>query len=105
MGVVLLLGLFTIVIIRILLIAAHGRDNFDMLFAAGVVFYFAAQFMVHVGMNMGLMPITGTTLPLMSYGGSHMLTEYLALGVLMSQRRHSRKSLAVRDTTELVGAL
>lgn len=104
-GVVLLLGLFLVVIVRILLIAAHGRDNFDTLFAAGVAIYFAAQFMVHVGMNIGLMPITGTTLPFMSYGGSHLLTEFLALGMLMSLRRHARPALGVRDNTELVGAL
>lgn len=104
-GVVLLLGLFMVVIVRILLIAAHGRDNFDTLFAAGVAIYFAAQFMVHVGMNIGLMPITGTTLPFMSYGGSHLLTEFLALGMLMSLRRHARPALGVRDNTELVGAL
>ena len=104
-GVILLLGLFVIVITRILMIAGHGRDNFDTLFAAGVAIYFAAQFMVHVGMDMGLMPITGTTLPFMSYGGSHLLTEYLALGMLMSLRRHARPALGVRDNTELVGAL
>ncbi|MBI5003909.1 rod shape-determining protein RodA [Candidatus Kaiserbacteria bacterium] len=104
-GVILLLGLFFVLVVRILLIAAHGRDNFDTLFAAGIAIYFAAQFMVHVGMNIGLMPITGTTLPFMSYGGSHLLTEYLALGMLMSLRRHARPALGVRDNTELVGAL
>ena len=104
-GVILLLGLFVIVITRILIIARHGRDNFDTLFAAGVAIYFASQFMVHVGMDMGLLPITGTTLPLMSYGGSHLLTEYLALGMLMSLRRHAKLPLGVRDTTELVGAV
>jgi rod shape determining protein RodA len=100
-GVVLLFGLFMIVIIRILMIAAHGSDNFDTMFAAGVAIYFTAQFVVHVGMNMGLMPITGTTLPFMSYGGSHLLTEYLALGMLMSLRRRARPTLGVRDNTEL----
>jgi len=104
-GVVLLFGLFAIVIIRILVIAAHGRDNFDTLLAAGVAIYFSGQFIVHVGMDMGLLPITGTTLPFMSYGGSHLLTEYLALGILMSLRRHARPALGVRDNTELVGAL
>lgn len=104
-GIVLLFGLFTIVIVRILVIAAHGSDNFDTLFAAGIGVYFTAQFVVHVGMNMGLLPITGTTLPFMSYGGSHLLTEYLALGMLQSLRRRARPALGVRDNTELVGAL
>lgn len=104
-GVVILFVLFAIVIVRILAIATYGGGNFDTLFAVGVAIYFMSQFMVHVGMDMGLLPITGTTLPLMSYGGSHLLTEYLALGILMSMRRHARPSLNVRDTTELVGAL
>lgn len=104
-GVVLLLGLFVIVISRILSIALHGGDNFDVLFACGVSVYFTSQFLVHVGMNMGLLPITGTTLPFMSYGGSHLFTEYLALGVLMGMRRHGRSSVQARDETELLGAL
>jgi rod shape determining protein RodA len=105
MGVVLLFGLFTIVIVRILAIAARGADNFDALFGVGIAIYFTAQFIVHVGMNMGLLPITGTTLPFMSYGGSHLITEYLALGILMGMRRHARPSIQARDETEIVGAV
>jgi rod shape determining protein RodA len=101
-GVVLLLGLFGVVIVRILLIASHGSDNFDTLFATGVAIYFTAQFIVHVGMNMGLLPITGTTLPFMSYGGSHLLTEYLALGILMGLRGRGRPSQSQADA-ELIG--
>ncbi|MDR3570845.1 MAG: FtsW/RodA/SpoVE family cell cycle protein [Candidatus Pacebacteria bacterium] len=104
-GVLLLIGLFTIVILRILAISARGADNFDMLFAAGIAIYFTSQFLVHAGMDMGLLPITGTTLPFMSYGGSHLLTEYFALGVLMSMRKHARPTLQARDETEIVGAL
>jgi cell division protein FtsW (lipid II flippase) len=73
-----------------------------MLVAAGIAVYFTAQFVVHVGMNMGLLPITGTTLPFMSYGGSHLLTEYAALGVLMGMRRHSRPTVHARDETALI---
>ena len=104
-GVLLLIGLFSIVIIRILAISARGADNFDMLFAAGIAIYFIAQFLVHAGMDMGLLPITGTTMPFMSYGGSHLLTEYFALGILMSMRKHSRPTLQARDETEFVGAM
>ncbi len=104
-GVCIALGLFAIVIFRILAIALHGADNFDTLFAAGLAICFIAQAVVHIGMNMGLMPITGTTMPFMSYGGSHLLTEYAALGVLMGMRRHARPVGRVQDQTELVGAL
>lgn len=101
-GVLLLLGLYGLIVVRILMIAGNGADNFDMLFGVGLAIYFTAQFIVHVGMNMGLLPITGTTLPFMSYGGSHLMTEYLALGILMSMRRHTRPALRARDETELI---
>ncbi|OGG49550.1 rod shape-determining protein RodA [Candidatus Kaiserbacteria bacterium RIFCSPHIGHO2_01_FULL_54_36] len=104
-GVVILFGLFAVLILRTLAIAGHGADNFDMLFGIGIAAYFMAQFTVHVGMNMGLLPITGTTLPLMSYGGSHLVTEYVALGILMGMRRHARSSIQARDETEIVGTL
>jgi rod shape determining protein RodA len=101
-GIVLLFGLFAVLVVRILAIAGHGSDNFDTLVGVGIAIYFIAQFIVHVGMNMGLLPITGTTLPFMSYGGSHLVTEYLSLGILMSIRRHARPALAVHDGTEFV---
>ena len=104
-GVLLLFGLFLVLIVRILSIAGSAGDNFEMLFGMGIAIYFGAQFMVHVGMNIGLLPITGTTLPFMSYGGSHLLTEYLALGILMGMRRNARPPAAVRDGSELLGAL
>jgi len=104
-GVLLLFGLFVILILRILAIAGHAGDNFGMLFGMGIAVYFTSQFTVHVGMNMGLLPITGTTLPFMSYGGSHLITEYLALGILMGMRRNARPAIGVRDETELVGAV
>ena len=105
LGVILFFGLYIILITRILMVSAHGASNFEILFGAGVAIYFTSQFMVHVGMNIGLLPITGTTLPFMSYGGSHLITEYLALGILTGMRRHARPSVQVRDETELVGAL
>ena len=104
-GVLLLFGLFAVVVLRILGHALRGRDNFDSLFASGVAMYLLAQFVVHVGMNMGLLPITGTTLPFMSYGGSHLLTESPALGVLMGMRRRARPTIQARDETEIIGAV
>ena len=104
-GVLLLFGLFGILIMRILAVSVHGADNFVALFAAGAAIYFLAQFVVHVGMNMGMLPITGSALPFMSYGGSHLLTEFAALGVLVGLRRHSRVALHNRGETELIGAV
>lgn len=104
-GVIIFCGLFTVLISRILTFALRAGDNFDALFAAGVAVYFTAQFVVHVGMNIGLLPITGTTLPFMSYGGSHLLTEFLALGMLMGMRRHARPPVQARDQSALLGGV
>ncbi|MDO8522232.1 MAG: FtsW/RodA/SpoVE family cell cycle protein [bacterium] len=104
-GVLILFGLYGIIIVRTLLIAVHGADNFNMLFGAGVAVMFLSQFLVHVGMNIGLLPITGTTIPFMSYGGSHLVTEYAALGILMGMRRSARPTLQARDETEMVGII
>jgi len=104
-GVLLLFALFAIVAFRILAISIHGSDNFDTLVSAGIAIYFISQFIVHAGMNMGLLPITGTTLPFMSYGGSHLVTEYISLGILMGLRRHARPRVAVRDATETISVV
>lgn len=104
-GVVLLFGLYTIVIVRIVRIAGAAEDNFATLFGMGVAIMFTSHFLVHVGMNIGLLPVTGTTTPFMSYGGSHLVTEFGALGVLMGLRRRSRSVRVVDDRTEfLTGA-
>lgn len=104
-GVLILFGLFGIIITRILAFALRAADNFDSLFAAGVAVYFLAQIIIHVGMNVGLLPITGATIPFMSYGGSHLITEFAALGILMGLRRHIRPTPAARDETEIIAVV
>jgi len=94
-GVVLLFIFFALVIWRILANAMLGETNFEILFGMGIAIYFIAHFVINVGMNIGLLPVTGTTIPFMSYGGSHLLTEFAALGILMGMRRYSR--VAHRD--------
>ncbi|MEK7628826.1 MAG: rod shape-determining protein RodA [Patescibacteria group bacterium] len=89
-GVLILFALFGILLARILRCAVDGATNFEKLFAAGVAIMLLSHFIVHVGMNVGLLPITGTTIPFMSYGGSHLLTEFAALGMLMGMRRYRR---------------
>lgn len=91
-GVTLLLLCFGVIIWRILLIAYTGATNFETLYAMGLAIFFMTQFIIHVGMNMGLMPVTGQTLPFMSYGGSHLVTEFAGLGILMGMRRFARVS-------------
>lgn len=89
-GAVLLFIFFALVIWRILANAMLGETNFEILFGMGVAIYFIAHFIINVGMNIGLLPVTGTTIPFMSYGGSHLLTEFAALGILMGMRRYNR---------------
>lgn len=90
LGVTVVFLLFGLVVWRILAISSFGAGNFEMLFGAGVVITFMSHIIIHVGMNVGLLPVTGTTIPFMSYGGSHLITEFMALGIITSMRRYAR---------------
>jgi cell division protein FtsW (lipid II flippase) len=81
-GCIAILGLYMIIIGCGLEIAAHNTDPFGKLLAAGIAAMFAVEVIVNVGMTMGLMPITGLTLPLVSYGGSSLLVSMAAVGLL-----------------------
>lgn len=89
-GVIILFILFGITIWRILVHAMRGATNFEMLFGVGLATLFMAHFIVHIGMNIGLLPVTGTTVPFLSYGGSHLMTEFVGLGILLGMRRYAR---------------
>lgn len=90
-GVLLLFGSFGVVIWRLLHHAINGASNFETLFATGVAVLFTAHFFVHIGMNIGLLPVTGTTVPFLSYGGSHLFTEFIAVGMVMAMSRYTRQ--------------
>lgn len=92
-GVVIFISVFGVLIFRIIYVARRGKDNFEILFALGLATMFVSHFVVNVGMNMGLLPVTGITLPFTSYGGSHLLTSFIALGILNSFRRHNARSI------------
>ncbi len=91
-GAMLLFACYGIVIWRILANALTGSSNFETLYGLGVAIFLATHFIVNVGMNIGLLPVTGVTIPFMSYGGSHLVTEFTALGILMGMRRYQRQS-------------
>lgn len=99
-GVVLLFVLFSLVVWRLLVHAIGGATNFERLFAAGVCVLFIAHFFVHIGMNIGLLPVTGTTIPFLSYGGSHLLTEFLAVGMVMGMRRYNNTKYQAKGLIE-----
>lgn len=101
-GVTLLLALYGIVMWRILKISSKGGSNFEILFGLGLVILFSIHAIIHIGMNIGLLPVTGNTLPFMSYGGSHLLAEFLGLGMLMGMRKSSRSVHKEVSQNELV---
>ncbi len=90
LGVIFLFTLFGVVIWRILANAGRGETNFEVLFGVGLAILLISHIAIHVGANMGLLPVTGTTLPFMSFGGSHLLALFMALGILMGMRRYRR---------------
>lgn len=83
-GAALVLSLYALLIWRTLRIMTMARDLFGALVAGGVLAMLMFQVFVNVGMSVGIMPITGVTLPLMSYGGSSVITTLLAVGLLQS---------------------
>jgi rod shape determining protein RodA len=79
-----LLGMFGFLIWRALRIAAMSRDLFGTMLATGIAALWAFQIFVNIGMTMGIMPITGIPLPFISYGGSSLITNYVAVGLLLN---------------------
>jgi len=78
------IGLLGVVLWRGLSIASRASDDFGRLVAAGVVCWFAFQSFVNIGMTLGIMPVTGLPLPFVSYGGSAMFANLLAVGLLLN---------------------
>jgi rod shape determining protein RodA len=101
-GVLMLFSLFALLVWRLLDHAAKGSTNFERLFASGVCILFVAHFFIHIGMNIGLLPVTGTTIPFLSYGGSHLITEFIAVGMVMGMSRYKSASLGSQDLAILI---
>ncbi len=102
-GVTLLLLLYGLVFWRILRISFQGGSNFEILFGLGLAILFLVHATIHIGMNIGLLPVTGNTLPFMSYGGSHLISEFFGLGILMGMRKSARTVHKSVSTNEMVG--
>lgn len=99
-GVVLLLGLYLTLFSRLLQIARAGATNFDTFFTLGTLILLSGHLFIHTGINLGLLPVTGTTIPFMSAGGSHLMLEFASLGIVTSLARYSHgvtRDLAERD--------
>lgn len=93
-GVTLLMLVFSVLIWRILRLVARAPTLFEQVIAGALATMFAFQVFVNIGMNVTILPITGIPLPFLSYGGSHTLTNLIAIGILL--RIHRRSVAAAR---------
>jgi len=88
MGISVMLLLFIILIWRVMKIAIISQSNFPRLFASGLAIILFSQIFIHIGMNLGILPVIGIPLPLVSYGGSGLIATCIGLGILQSIRTH-----------------
>jgi rod shape determining protein RodA len=95
-GAALVLSLYALMIWRGLRILTLAKNLFGALVAGGIVAMMMFQVFVNVGMNIGIAPITGIPLPLMSYGGSSVITTLLAMGLLQSIYAQGRAAAALK---------
>ncbi len=94
MGILVLLGIYLSIIVRGLYIASRAQDTFGRLLAGGLTLVFFVYIFVNIGMVSGLLPVVGVPLPLVSYGGTSMVTIMAGFGMIMSVHTH-RKLLRV----------
>lgn len=83
-GSVITLLLFLVIIWRGIRIASNAKDRYGMLLAVGCVALFSCHLVINVGMTLGIMPVTGLPLPFLTYGGSTLLTNLIAIGILLN---------------------
>ncbi len=102
-GILIFLMLLGALFWRIIVHAQHGATNFETLVCSGIVLWFLVHVVIHAGMNLGLMPVTGTTIPFLSYGGSHLVTKFAALGLVLSMSRYEHSVRREKLDNELEG--
>ena len=96
MGAALVLSLYALLIWRALRVLTMSKNLYGALIVGGIAAMLMFQVFVNVGMTIGIMPITGIPLPLMSYGGSSVLTTLLAVGLLQSINAQARETAAIK---------
>jgi rod shape determining protein RodA len=98
LGVFILITLFGVFFYRLKKIADSARDNFGQLIVGGVLVMFFFQIVVNVGMNLGIMPVAGISLPFVSYGGSYLMTSMICLGLVQSVWIRRKKDFSVSES-------
>jgi rod shape determining protein RodA len=101
-GAALILSLYALLIWRGLHILTVAKNLYGALIAGGITVMLLFQVFVNVGMNVGIMPITGVTAPLLSFGGSSMLATFLALGLLHSIHAQSREVAELKKRASIL---
>jgi rod shape determining protein RodA len=101
-GAAFVLSLYALLIWRMLRILTLSKNLYGTLIAGGIAAMLMFQIMVNVGMTLGVMPVTGITLPLMSYGGSSVIATFLAIGLLQSIHTQARLNSRSRAPTPLL---
>jgi rod shape determining protein RodA len=84
LGAFVVLSLFTVVLIRGVQVASTVRNTYASVLAIGIVSLFAVHIVINIGMSMGLLPVIGIPLPFLSYGGSHLITNLIMVGLLLN---------------------
>ncbi|HUB41384.1 MAG TPA: rod shape-determining protein RodA [Streptosporangiaceae bacterium] len=87
-GCLVIIGLLAVVLLCAIRIAARADDQFGTLVAGGIAIWFAVQSFINIGMTIGIMPVTGLPLPFVSYGGSAIFADMIAIGALQAVHRH-----------------
>lgn len=102
-GALTMLVLFGIVLWRMIRMSFQASDNSERLFFLGMATYIGSHVIIHIGMNIGLLPVTGLPLPFVSYGGSHILTECIGLGIVMAYHARTLGYRKGEGVQEIVG--
>lgn len=102
-GSCMLLIFYALMLYKLATYALVADSTFEALFTYGVLIWFLTHIVINIGMNIGIMPVTGIPLPFMSYGGSHVLAEGLALGMCVGMYRYARQGHKYHMKNEFVG--
>ncbi|HEX8762371.1 MAG TPA: putative peptidoglycan glycosyltransferase FtsW [Candidatus Saccharimonadales bacterium] len=102
-GVTALIGLFAALFSRIKRIMERAPDNFSRFLVLGILVWLSAQTIINIGAMVGLLPLKGITLPLVSYGGSSVLMVMAALGVVFQVSRHTLYSIPETESSAVNG--
>ncbi len=94
-GALLLLSFYSYICLRIIRIAANTQDQFSYLIIVGIFVQILSQVFINISMNIGILPVTGVTLPLISSGGSSLLATFVDLGIIAALRNDRKQSTLV----------